>query len=316
MGHSQSKRKTHLTSEGTPFTNSWDVLRAYESIRNRLPEVSINSTSTQLRDFSDVIDRYDVFLFDAFGVLNIGEHVIPGAVERVRQLQKLGKTVILVSNAASQPANVLIQKFQKLGFDFDASNTVFSRETLIKHWPLDHVKSVGIMANANTDFSDLPFEFVMLADNRKSYERADKFVFLSSAEWSRSRQSILSRSLMDRPRVTWVANPDLVAPRENGLSLEPGFFASTLNTEHALELTYFGKPYPAIFKIALEKANHHNCANKVLMVGDTLHTDVLGAKAMGFDAMLITGKGASKGLEFDLAFELTGINPDYLLEHI
>ena len=52
------------------------------------------------------------------------------------------------------------------------------------------------------------------------------------------------------------------------------------------------------------------------MVGDTLHTDILGAKAMGFDAMLVTGFGSCKDLDLRQAFSYTGIYPDYLLHQI
>lgn len=305
-----------MTVQGQAFNHAWDILQAYQTNIDRLPQILDVPTIQTIKSFDEVIDLYDLFLFDAFGVLNIGDQVIPGAAERIKQLQQLGKKVMLVSNAASQPASVLIQKYQAMGFDFDTSNSVFSRETLIKHWPQQTTGSTGIVGISDADYSDLPFHYVQLKDDALPYQQSERFVYLSTSEWNLSRQSLLESSLADRPRPTWVANPDLVAPREYGMSLEPGFYASTLHSQQGLDLTYFGKPFSNIFEVALDKANYKNHLNKVLMIGDTLHTDILGAKAMGFHAMLVTGFGACKGLDLPKAFPFTGIYPDYVLPQV
>ena len=78
----------------------------------------------------------------------------------------------------------------------------------------------------------------------------------------------------------------------------------------------FGKPHAAIFQLALAKAGYRGDPRRVLMVGDTLHTDVLGAQAMGFDAAWVVGQGASAGLDVMAAVRRTGIWPDYVLPHI
>jgi glycerol-1-phosphatase len=299
------------------LNNSWDVLRAYERIRYRLPTAPIGKVDTQnIKDFNQVIDQYDTYFFDAFGVLNIGETVLPGAVERIHQLQKLGKKTILVSNAASQKHDLLLRKYHMLGFNFDSSSAVFSRETLVHHWYYNEHEVVGLVGLDHADYSDLPFQFILLKDDLNDYLNVDHFVFLSSAQWSSSRQAKLAFALAQRPRPVSVANPDLVAPRENGMTLEPGFFVYSLNTDHITKLDVFGKPYTNIFELALRKSMHKSTKNKVLMVGDTLHTDIMGGKAMGFDTMLLTKYGASRGLDLKVSLESTGIYPNFVLEHI
>jgi len=44
----------------------------YESVRHRLPAVSEIGQCLHLSNLEDLIDEIDVFLLDAFGVLNIG----------------------------------------------------------------------------------------------------------------------------------------------------------------------------------------------------------------------------------------------------
>ena len=103
---------------------------AYLGVEHRLPVASRQGACTPANNLDDIADRFDVFLLDAFGVLNIGETAIPGAPERIADLQQAGKTVIVVSNASSVPAADLQQKYRRLGFEFELSRIVTSRSAI------------------------------------------------------------------------------------------------------------------------------------------------------------------------------------------
>jgi glycerol 3-phosphatase-2 len=89
-----------------------------------------------------------------------------------------------------------------------------------------------------------------------------------------------------------------------------------LQQDLGCEVRYIGKPHPDIFHLALRKANYRGIGKRVLMVGDTLHTDILGGQSMGFDTALVTGQGASHGLELNSAIAHTGICPDFAVKAI
>ena len=72
----------------------------------------------------------DVFLFDAFGVLNVGESVIPGAPDVVATLQSMGKITIVITNAGSVDKSSLLGKYRKLGYQFDSDQVITSRDQL------------------------------------------------------------------------------------------------------------------------------------------------------------------------------------------
>jgi ribonucleotide monophosphatase NagD (HAD superfamily) len=56
---------------------------------------------------------------------------------------------------------------------------------------------------------------------------------------------------------------------------------------------YYGKPYPAIYRHAMQLAGDPPPAD-VLAIGDGLNTDILGAARMGYDCVYVTG-GISGG---------------------
>jgi len=52
---------------------------------------------------------------------------------------------------------------------------------------------------------------------------------------------------------------------------------------------------------------------RILMVGDSLHTDILGAQAAGIRSALVTGYGVLCGADVAAAIAHAGIRPDYIL---
>jgi hypothetical protein len=81
----------------------------------------------------------------------------------------------------------------------------------------------------------------------------------------------------------------------NGLSREPGHYAHRLADATGVEPPFFGKPFPAIFDMARSRIRAGVPDNRVLMVGDTLHTDILGGQAAGFRTALFPGYGFFAG---------------------
>ena len=65
------------------------VFRKYESLRSRLPSFTSPATTIEINSILEIAREVDVFVFDAFGVLNIGEALIPGADLAIKELRKL-----------------------------------------------------------------------------------------------------------------------------------------------------------------------------------------------------------------------------------
>lgn len=59
---------------------------------------------------NQLLASYDTFLFDADGVLWLGEGVIDGAVEALNQLVAKGKRVVLLSNNSTKTPKQFVQK--------------------------------------------------------------------------------------------------------------------------------------------------------------------------------------------------------------
>ncbi len=287
---------------------------AYEAVRHRLPSASFPRLSKRIDTLNDLVPHFDVFLLDAFGVLNVGESVIPSAPDRVKALRDAGKNVIVVSNAASYPKRVLLEKYRRLGFAFSAAEVVSSREVVLAAVSMRLPRRLGLMLPDEYGFEEIEhLDAIFLTDDPTVYDDVEEFLLLGSGKWTEDRQALLEDSLKRNPRPVLVGNPDIVAPRETGLSREPGYFAHRLADVTGLAPEFYGKPFANVFEYVMARLTPPIDPSRIVMVGDTLQTDILGGRAAGLMTALITNYGSLAKFDPEVAIRRSGIVPDYIL---
>ena len=134
---------------------------------------------------------------------------------------------------------------------------------------------------------------------------------LSSADLDEATVGALTDALVRRPRPLAVANPDIVAPREDGPTREPGFYAHAIADTAGLRPAFFGKPFGDAYDDALARLGSIP-RRRIAMVGDTLHTDVPGGAAAGMGTVLIERHGLFGGLDVVGYVARSGIVPDVI----
>jgi len=297
----------------TTIDGKWAFAR-YQSIRRRLPRGVFTGSAIPLPDLELIMSRVDVFVFDSFGVLNVGEDVIPGAIERIRALRKIGKKVVVLTNAAATPLSKVEDKYAKLGFDFTADEIVSSRHILTDALCETDPKMLwDVIAPPFAAVDTLPCKARHF--DATASDDADGIIFLSSIGWQAADQACLLERLTVRPRPLWIGNPDLVAPWGESFSREPGSYAHDIWEETGIQPVFFGKPYANAFETVRNKFLGVP-AERFLMLGDTLHTDILGAAAAGMKTGLVSGFGVLRDMDVDDCIQRSGIVPDYVVPGI
>lgn len=288
------------------------ALARYEAIRPRLPAPGKAGAMRRLDGLLDMAEEADAFVFDAFGVLNVGDALIPGADSCLEALRAKGKEIRVLTNAASQPHAAALSKFRRFGLALAPEEVITSRDaTLAK---LDE-RLWGCIALPEDQLTDIPGEALRLGDDPADYARAEGFLFLAAAGWTPERQSLLDQALRAEPRPLRIANADLVAPRGDHLSLEPGWYGHALVDAGAADVRFFGKPFPEIYRLA-EASLPGIAPARIAMSGDTLHTDILGAQALGWQGVFVTADGLFAGHDPAPWIAASGIRPDWITARI
>ena len=168
----------------------------------------------------------------------------------------------------------------------------------------------GLIADPPPPISALTAAMIQLGDTPQAFDQASGFVFLSSDTWTEDRQAQLATSLARHPRPLVVCNPDIASPGGDMLNAEPGFYAHRIAGEMDIVPIFCGKPGAPIYRTALARAGNV-APERVLCVGDTLQTDILGARAAGCRAMLVEDGFCAGRDALALAAEC-GIWPDFV----
>src|SRR5690606_36555923 len=189
---------------------------------------------------------------------------------------------------------------------------ITSRDAALMHLTDRHW---GVIAAPEDQLTDLAVAATRLGDDAAPYTQVDGFLFLSSSGWTEERQALLEQAMDARPRPLVVANPDLVAPRDHGFSLEPGYFGHRIADRHADQISFYGKPFPEAYRL-VEETLPGIPASRIAMCGDTLHTDIIGAASRGWRTVLVTRDGLFSGFDTAEFSSRAGLFADWRLERI
>ena len=260
----------------------------------------------------DISETVSAFVFDAFGVLNVGETLIPGADHRLNQLRALGCDIRILTNGASYDRPGAVAKLQRLGLQIEDGEIITSRDAALSALTPG---LLGAIAAPEDSLGDIQTPHLRLADADDAYQAADGFLFLSSVGWTRARQALLTASLLAHPSPVLIANADLAALRDDGFSLEPGYFGHLLVDEGVSDVRFFGKPFAEVFDLAAQSLPD-TPPGRIAMCGDTLHTDILGASAKGWQTVLVAQDGLFVGHETHDYCQRAGLFPNWRLNRI
>jgi HAD superfamily hydrolase (TIGR01450 family) len=253
---------------------------------DKLPQITIEM----------LIDRYEVLLLDAFGVLVHSSGTLAGAAELITELNRSAKPYYILTNDASRLPATAAKRFQRMGLAIETDRIITSGSLLKGYFaqnrligspcvvlgPEDSIRYVEL-AGGLVVTPDDKFEVVVIGDE-------SGFPFLDTVD---SVLSGLIRKLDHGEKVHLVLpNPDLIYPKSDWeFGITGGGIALIL--EAALHQRYpgqtnlhfdrLGKPHDTIFKEALRRSGTRN----MVMIGDQLATDIRGAHAFGLDSVLI-----------------------------
>ena len=68
---------------------------------------SSDTTTTSISSLSsqEILDQYDTFLLDMWGVMHNGSEPYEGVLEAVQELKRVGKKMIILSNSSKRREN-------------------------------------------------------------------------------------------------------------------------------------------------------------------------------------------------------------------
>lgn len=279
---------------------------------------------TILNTLQDIVPRYDAFIIDLWGVVHNGINAYPGTVDLLNYLITNNKAIIFMTNAP-QLSNSILQQLLALNIMVKPEMMLTSGDTtrhaiknilinnpFTKYYHLgtdiNHDILIDLELNLVHDIKNS--DVILLTAHMTEHENLEKF------------DDILKQAAnLNIPIIC--TNPDQVATHGNTNIYCAGFLANKYEKLGG-KVEYYGKPHLPIYNTAFDRLLTQGIFNKkrILMIGDTLATDILGAKNAGIDSALVltgnTGKllkntNEEKLIKLEQLFIENNIFPTYIL---
>ncbi len=252
------------------------------------------NTILQHQGLSTIIDKYDVLFVDLWGVIHDGIEAYPGITEALISLQEAEKKVIFISNAPRR-AFKAIEGLQKLGIPDGLYDAVITSGEVVYQ---SLVGGSPFIVNGNSGK-----RFIIIGPERDAclldgtdyikvmdVKDADFMIvtgFDNDDSTMEEKQHYLDEAIkLNLPLIC--ANPDLVIVRISGKRALCAGAIAIRYIEMGGRVIQFGKPYRQVYLKAMELAGSP-AKERVAAIGDSMLTDIKGAKDFGIDSYLIPG---------------------------
>ena len=239
-------------------------------------------------------------MFDIDGVLEFQGEAYPGAVELLDFLRKKGVKIRILSNSTLKSRKVCTARLNRHGFRVSEEEVITASWATARYLRTLKPKSCWVMLKGRGveefkefEMDDEAPEYIVLGDYREGF----KFENMNKA---------LKLLLQGTKLIVMI--PEKVDHSLGGLELTVGAYGKMLEDAAGIKATYIGKPSTYMFDIALDSMGIDR--TKILMVGDRVTTDIIGARQAGIPSVLV------KTGEFKESDLIGDVQPDYMVNSI
>jgi HAD superfamily hydrolase (TIGR01450 family) len=289
------------------------------------------ATRSQIvRGIGSLLERYDIFIIDQYGVLHNGISAYPGAVECFNHLIETGKKVVILSNT-SRRSCAITSKLDSFGFSTAFAGAITGGEeanVFLKNNPNIKIKCTLMTYDFTKSFldrhtnqeslfyglePDLQIELVdieqadfLLVEGIEelcgSASTSDiptnrKLNFVHTGIINPMIQQILD-TCRRRDLLLVCTNPDLVAVKKDANLFHMGGKIAQHYESMGGNVKYFGKPERQHFEACIRLAGAID-RTRVVHIGDSLHHDIQGAINTGIDSIFIANGIHATELKLD-----------------
>ena len=230
--------------------------------------------------FKSIINDYDIFYIDLWGVVHNGINLHKNAIEVLKEITKVKKEYVLLTNAP-RPNKVVKIFLEKMGMNKEIREKVYSSgEASLNYIKQNYLEPRFYHIGPSRDF-DLFVQF----ENNKVGNISESAYLICTGLFENQGENLnyykeLFKDHINKKMIC--TNPDLIVDRGSKRELCAGSVALVFEKMGG-EVIYFGKPFPEVYNQSID-----NKKKKILSIGDNLNTDIKGANLLNYDSLLIS----------------------------
>lgn len=250
------------------------------------------TTMTFCHGLYELMDSYDAFIMDQWGVLHNGLQPYDGVVDALNHLKQRKKQVVILSNSAKR-SDDNVERLKKLGIKPGLYKEVVSA---------GEVTWRGLKEQKEAPFKDLGRKCYLIAragdrsllkdlDIELVEDVADAgFILITGLDAGLTVESLdpVFRKAVAKKIPAICANPDMVTVYGQERGVGPGAVAKKYHELGGMA-HLVGKPHKTIFRYCLSLFQGV-IPSRVLVIGDSLQHDIAGGMGADLDtAFIVSG---------------------------
>ncbi|HEX2029630.1 MAG TPA: HAD-IIA family hydrolase, partial [Nitriliruptorales bacterium] len=227
-----------------------------------------------------ILDRYAGLVIDLDGVIFRVDEPIPEAVALLRRLRRARPPTVFVTNNAARTLDEWRALLARARIEVDESAVLSSAMAVA--WMLGEDASQAVLTIGEAGLAQaLQVAGVAQTDDP---DRAGTVVvgWDRQLTWDKLRRATLA---IHRGARFIGTNADLLYPAPEGLWPGNGAALAYLRAATGVAPEVVGKPQTPLFELAAERLEVGD--GRILVVGDQVATDIVGAHRMGWDSALV-----------------------------
>ena len=249
-----------------------------------------------------LLERYSAFAVDLDGVIWRGDVFLEGAIDGLAAIRATGKPLVVMTNNGSYLPEEIVERLGKGGFELQISE-VLTSSLVARRWIAEQGLEGGTAFILGPKSVAVQFDDLLKVQRIEPGASADVVIVGRDVDFTYERLKVAANSIRAGGRFL-ALNWDPVMPVDDGVVPGTGSIVAAMEAASGEKPVVMGKPEPPMMEAGAQILGQ----SPVLMIGDRIEADIVGAQRMGWDAALaLTGLSQSPSGE---------PAPDYVLESL
>ena len=227
----------------------------------------------------DDLSNQKAFFIDMDGVINKGNHLLPGAADFVKKLKADNYKFLFITNNSYYTPEELRDRLAALGIDVEAEHFYTSAMATASFLRYQRKSFSAYVIGGKGLKKELEAVGVTFTNKKPDY------VIVGETEEYDYQKIIEATFLIDEGAKFIATNPDLTGPTPRGPVPACGALVAPIEKVTGVKAYFLGKPNPAMMYWARKRLKVHTLNS--FMIGDSMETDIVGGLEAGMTCCLV-----------------------------
>ncbi len=246
--------------------------------------MKVMNNCMKINKLEEVENNYDVFFIDLWGVIHNGVEIFENVKSTLRRLKEKNKKILFITNAPRR-TDVISEQLKSFGLTSDYYDYIVSSgEITWLSLKKKYEKKKCYLIGPPRDYHLVEGLDIDLVEDYSS----GVDIIVNTGPWGdddilENYTKVLNNLAVLNPLMI-CSNPDKTVIRGKNFMICAGLLAEYYEKIGGV-VEYYGKPHKQIYQFCFKLVG---TKERILVIGDSLDNDVMGANIQNLDSLLIT----------------------------